>query len=336
MSFTSGALSVRRFRVLDPVPPTLPQTASLAVRRYTFRPINPERGERHAFGWCNPRDPIAETFDYDDLVDGPFLLLGARQDRKHFNPILFKARLTKRIRAVCAERKIARLTRQQRLVVEEELAVEVNRETSPVSAFCQVLWDLSTNMLYMAATSNAACESVQELFSATFDLRIRHESPAIIHGRHDPEELSPLQAQQRYPESGRNFVTDLLQDLIESGNSQVELHGPLVFQDGEGKLTIQGEDAPHVPEVNTALHSGRKLTRATLVIQEREDKWRATLDADTFDLKGVLLPIPTLPNAEEYLSLRIQSLLRLFDLIDQLYANSIESIPSIPSIPSIA
>jgi hypothetical protein len=315
------------------------------MRRYNFRPINADRGELNAFGWYNPRDPLAETFDFEDLADGPFVLLGARQDRKTLNAILFRARLAKRIREVISERRVARLSRQQRIAIEEELYVQMAKEASPTSAFCQVFWDLATNMLYVGATSSAACEKVQELFQATFDLRIQHESPSNIRYRRESTDISPLVANQRYKSNGREFATWLLCEYLSESFPKLEsmpslkgdIHGPLVLQDELGKLTFQGEDAVDSPEVSAALAAHRQLAKATIALNEHEESWRFTFDSDTFDLKGCILPVPVIPDLNEFLSLRLQAMLRLYDMVDALYSHflDLEADRSVSTVPDV-
>ncbi len=180
MPFLSGALSVRRYLVLEDIPETLPQTATLAMRRYSWRPIDDSRGEKESFGWVNPRRLLQEDFTYDDVVDGPHMLLGIRRDRKNFSQVLFRARREELFEETKKERGIQKLSRQQRLALEEQLTIEMLKETSPQSSFAELVWDMNSNLVLMGATSNALCERIQELFEATFDLKMRVTFPALL------------------------------------------------------------------------------------------------------------------------------------------------------------
>lgn len=180
MPFRSGALSVRRYTVLAEIPASLPKTATMAMRRYAWRAIDETRGEKESFGWVNPRDVLAESFGYDDVVNTPYMLLGVRCDRKAFSPVLFRARREELFGETRAKKKLTKLSRQQRIALEEQLTVEMLRETSPRSTFSELVWDMNSNMVLMGATSTALCERIQELFEATFDLKIRPLFPAIM------------------------------------------------------------------------------------------------------------------------------------------------------------
>lgn len=180
MPFRTGGLSVRRYAVLGEIPGSLPQTATLAMRRYGYRPINDDRGEKEAFGWINPRHLLDETFRYEDVVDGPHMLLGVRRDRKSFSAVLFRARRDALLESTKKERKLTKISRQQRLALEEQLTIEMLRETSPQSGFAELVWDMNSNIVLMGATGNALCERIQELFEATFDLKLRPLYPALL------------------------------------------------------------------------------------------------------------------------------------------------------------
>jgi recombination associated protein RdgC len=184
MPFRSGGLSVRRYLVLEEIPKTLPQTATLAIRRYGWRPIDDSRGEKESFGWVNPRNILAEQFTYDQIVDGGYMLLGTRRDKKAFSQVLFRARRQELFEETKKERKLQKLSRQQRIALEEQLTIEMLKETSAQSAFSELVWDMNSNIVYMGATSNPLCERMQELFEATFDIKLRPLYPAIIGARY--------------------------------------------------------------------------------------------------------------------------------------------------------
>lgn len=183
MPFLSGTLSVRRYSVQGDVPASLPRTATMAIRRYSYKPIDDERGERETIGWVNPRDVLSNAFTFEDLKDGSVVLLGLRRDRKAYSPVLFKARLRRMIEGAQKEKGGSRkISRQQRLAFEESLAVEMLKETSPTSAFVELAWDMDRGEVYMGATGNAVCDRAAEIFEATFDLRLMPRFPQVIGG----------------------------------------------------------------------------------------------------------------------------------------------------------
>ncbi|MGF1571870.1 MAG: recombination-associated protein RdgC [Sumerlaeia bacterium] len=179
MPFRSGSLSARRFVVQGDVSATFDRTATMALRRYAWKPINDERAEKESFGWIDPRHPLAEAITWEDLQDGPLIFLSVRRDRKSFSKVLFLARLQERIEQVQKEKGLSRLTRQHRLALQEELTVVMLKETSATSIFTELVWDRNTNEVYMTATSTTLCERISELFMSTFELKLVPQFPAL-------------------------------------------------------------------------------------------------------------------------------------------------------------
>ena len=143
-------------------------------------------------------------------------------------------------------------------------------------------------------------------------------------------ELAPMEAFQRYASLGPDFLTWLLVRVLDDEVPQitsepslkVDIQGPLLFT-GEGgeakKVTLAGEEAASAPEVTSALRQGKRLARARLLFNAMEDIWAITLEAETFDLKSVKLPVPKISHRDEYLRLRVESLMRLQHLLDEMF-----------------
>lgn len=143
-------------------------------------------------------------------------------------------------------------------------------------------------------------------------------------------ELSPLEAFQRYGALGPDFLTWLLvrilQDDVPKISSdaalKIDIQGPLLFA-GEGgeatKVTMAGDEAAAAPEVLSALRQGKKLMRAKLLFDALEDQYVFTMDAETFDLKGIKLPVPALADLAQYFDMRVEALGRLYLYVDDLF-----------------
>jgi len=179
MPFRSGALSVRRYVVQGELSASFERTATMAIRRYEYRPIDDERAERESFGWVNPRNLLAERFLWEDVVDGNLAFLAVRRDRKTFNKMLFQARRLDLYERTRKERGLERLTRQHRLALDEQLTVQMLKEVTPTIAFTEMAWDLHTGDVYIGATGQALCERIVELFHSTFDIRLAPQFPSI-------------------------------------------------------------------------------------------------------------------------------------------------------------
>jgi len=146
-----------------------------------------------------------------------------------------------------------------------------------------------------------------------------------------PIELSPLEAFQRYSSLGPDFLTWLMVTTLEEDDClnppsepglKINIEGPLLFV-GEGgeasRVSLAGKDSAAAPEVNSALRQGKRLTRARVVLTAQENEWSFTLDAEYFDVKAVKLPVPPIPDLDQFMSMRVDSVMRLYMLIEELF-----------------
>ncbi len=180
MPFRSGSLSVRRFVIQTELPESFQRTATMALRRYQFQPINADRGEKESFGWVDPRRILADEIVWEDLRDTNLVFLAVRRDRKSFSKVIFQARREELHRRTKREKGLERLTRQHRLALDEQLTIEMLREVTPVSAFTELVWDLNTGDVHIGATGAALCERIMDLFASTFDARLSPRFPALL------------------------------------------------------------------------------------------------------------------------------------------------------------
>lgn len=143
-------------------------------------------------------------------------------------------------------------------------------------------------------------------------------------------ELAPLEAFERYGSLGPDFLTWIFVRILDGEvppipsepGLKLDVQGPLQFaaEDGDArKVTLAGTEAPTAPEVVSALRQGKRLMRAKLLLTAVEDTWTFTLDAETFDLRSIKLPVPVMPDAEAFLEARVEAALRLYLLLDELF-----------------
>lgn len=143
-------------------------------------------------------------------------------------------------------------------------------------------------------------------------------------------QLSALEIMDRYGSLGPDFLTwvgvhvgreDLPAPASEPG-LQASVLGPVVLASELGeatKVTLAGEEAASSPEFAAALRAGKRLMRARLEFTAQDAKWLFTLDAETFDLRSIKLPVPKLPDLDEYLMMRVQATQHLARLVDELF-----------------
>ncbi len=143
-------------------------------------------------------------------------------------------------------------------------------------------------------------------------------------------ELAPLEAFERYGSLGPDFLTWLLVRVLDDDvpgipsepGLKLDVQGPLQFASEAGearKITLSGEEAATAPEVISALRQGKRLMRGKFLLTAVEDTWTFSLDGETFDLRSLKLPVPSIPDPESYLEARIEATLRIYTLLDELF-----------------
>lgn len=141
--------------------------------------------------------------------------------------------------------------------------------------------------------------------------------------------MDALEAMQKYEAFGPDFLTWLFLRAREGEAAfgakfpwQVAFRGPLTFEGVGGeatKIALSGDEAADAAEAVSALREGKKLVKAKVVLSDSIDEFVFTINAHTFDLTGVKVPTPKLPDMDQYLSDRIVALQRLYDTIGELY-----------------
>lgn len=143
-------------------------------------------------------------------------------------------------------------------------------------------------------------------------------------------QLSALELMDRYGTLGPDFLTWLcvhtrrgdLGPVPSEPGLQVMLMGPMLFTSETGeatKMTLAGDEAASAPEVDAALRQGKRLMRTKMDFTVMDAKYVFTLDAETFDLRSIKLPVPKLPDLDEYLTMRVQATQHLARLVSELF-----------------
>lgn len=143
-------------------------------------------------------------------------------------------------------------------------------------------------------------------------------------------ELSPLEAFQRYASLGPDFMTwflvRILEDDLPTLSSEpalkVDIQGPLLFTGDGGeanKVTLAGDEAASAPEVLSALRQGKRLARAKFIFDAMEEQYVFVLDAETFDLRSVKLPVPNIADADQHFSNRLEALAKLAFFVEEYF-----------------
>lgn len=142
-------------------------------------------------------------------------------------------------------------------------------------------------------------------------------------------EIGALEAMERYAPLGPDFLTWIAFSVLENRPPELDgvpldiaIKGPIVLVSAAGeatKVTLAGEESHGAPEFRSAIAEGKKLVKARLTLTEGADQFEFTFNGETFDFGSVKLPVPKVPDLDQYVADRVTAFQKLADTFDRLY-----------------
>jgi len=146
------------------------------IRLRAFRPLGLDDDEPRV-GWCSIEDSLDCELDHAKVYYGGYLNLGLRIDRWQIPGPLFKAHFAEAERERLAKRGRDKLGKKEK----EELAAVVSRrlrkQLVPTMKVVDLSWNLDAGVVRFWSQSAALCETLGEIFEATFGVSLVPESP---------------------------------------------------------------------------------------------------------------------------------------------------------------
>jgi hypothetical protein len=265
------------------------------------------------WGWVSGRHLLDRRIDDETAFRGGHLYLCLRQAQRKIPASLLRAECRMAELAVQAESKVASLNRKERKRIKEETVQRLLPQMPPQLAGTPFVIDAAAKRLYVGAASDRQMDTFLSLFEDTVGfepIALTPDLAARTLAEVDPATVPPLNFAPDLPDAaaaagslGQNFLTWLWFLQEDSGGvlpkSQLGefaflIDGPLVFV-AEGPGAFESSLRKGTPtvsaEAKAALTVGKKLKRAKLVLARgKTETWSATIDADSFLLRGLRLP----------------------------------------------
>ncbi len=143
------------------------------------------------------------------------------------------------------------------------------------------------------------------------------------------DEIKFLQTNQSF--LGREFLTWLwfksetqnhkikIKNL---GDFQIFIDNKIILSSSSGSVkenSLKGNSPAYAREAGIALSSGKMLSEAKFILQNRELNWSFSISADDLSLKSIRLPETTKEKSKDYFTQRIQYAKMLNDILEDLY-----------------
>jgi DNA recombination-dependent growth factor C len=176
MALTAGPVTARLWRAVDRLPPNFKENFERNLQRHAFKPIDPERGQLQSIGWVNARQMLDARLTLDKVLFRNTIIVGLRADRMAINIKLFRATLAQEIAKVVREQQ-RRLSREERLVIEDKVRIDLLKRTSPSTQVYEMAWLLDQGLVFFSSCSQKMGMIFSDLFSETFQVTIEPQFP---------------------------------------------------------------------------------------------------------------------------------------------------------------
>jgi DNA recombination-dependent growth factor C len=177
MGLLNARLTARRFRVAGELQDGFRETYRDRLGEFAFREP-PHVTKAEVEGWTQISDVTATDFsDFNTWLIDSWVCIGLRLDKRVLPARVFRATLKARMAAWAEERGVARVPASVRAELKERLEEEWLRKVMPRTNHYEVIWNISSNMLYVSNHGDATCDRIRKRFYQTFGRRLIPFSP---------------------------------------------------------------------------------------------------------------------------------------------------------------
>ncbi len=324
----SASISFTRFRVIDPIPSELLTQIPEKLRQFAFRDID-DLPEMQAYGWVCFEDMLDTEWRTAPPQKGNYFTFSLRLDTRRIPPAIIKKQLSLALKAekekIQAQGKKF-ISRERKKDLKEQVLLRLRQRFLPVPAEFHVVWEPDRNDVWFASTQGKMIDLFMELFITSFGLHLEQIEPySLAEGLLDDVEMGKLdrceatqftmasgnEGQMLSSVLGEEFLTWLWfqSDVVpgafvnkEGHPFSVSMEQRIVVQGGQGDAkdtaTVAGTLSP-LTEARFGLGKGKKVTRATIRLEEDDLVFQFTLKAGDFTLGSLKLPKVEKPAEDE-------------------------------------
>lgn len=172
MAILSGAMSVRRFRVVGTLPEGWREQFRERLEEHAFKD-GVEVGKEEREGWVQIHNLLNTSFeDYNTWLYNDLVLLALRVDKKALPAKLLKATLEKQYAEWCEENGRKRCPKDVREELRDRLETQWLKRALPRVQTVELCLNLRDMYVVLHSLSDTAADRVRKRFYATFGLRM--------------------------------------------------------------------------------------------------------------------------------------------------------------------
>jgi recombination associated protein RdgC len=178
VAILSGAMTVRRFKVVGDVPDGFRDRYREQLEEFAFRERPVEQGKEEVEGWVQVHNLLDTSFeDFNRWLYNNYAVFALRVDKKSLPAKLFNATVAKKAEAWCVEHGTERCPNAVKKQIKEELEAEWLKRTLPRVAVTECCWNITEKYLLLHSLSEGSADRFRKRFLRTFNLRLVPWSP---------------------------------------------------------------------------------------------------------------------------------------------------------------
>lgn len=179
MGLLSASCSFTRFRILDPVPQELWGQIPAKLKQYSIQDID-DIPEERAWGWACFEDMLDTSWHSAPPEKGEYLAFALRLDTRRIPTAVLKKHLQLALRKEelqNLEQGKKFISRDRRTELRDQVRLRLLGRFLPIPAIFDVVWNTSTNIVYLASTQTKVAELFMNHFTLSFDLHLEPLTP---------------------------------------------------------------------------------------------------------------------------------------------------------------
>ncbi len=161
MSFLKSSTSFTRFKIIDEVPASLWPEITDRLTKFGFKDID-DLPEDRGFGWVVFEDMLDSTWrEFPPQKGGEYLTFSLRLDTRRVPPAVIKKHYglaIKKEEAIIKEQGKTYVSRERKKELKELILFQLKKRFLPIPAEFQVVWNTSTNIIFIASVQSKVLE----------------------------------------------------------------------------------------------------------------------------------------------------------------------------------
>lgn len=182
MGIMSASGSFTRYRVVEDVPKELWLQVQDRLAADCFQEIE-DTADEHAYGWVSIEDMLDTNWASGTPFKGEYVAFALRLDTRRIPAAVLKKHFQIALQEATAKAKEQGkkfVGREQKKELKENVKLWLLRQTLPVPAVFDVVWNMRTGQVLLGSTRSTARTLFEELFTKSFELHLEPMTPYYL------------------------------------------------------------------------------------------------------------------------------------------------------------